>query len=153
MKEKTLRYPGHAEKMRMMRDTGFFEKTPIRVGTSSIRPVDFTAALLFPAWEREDDEGDITVMRVLVEGLVGGRRERHVYDLVDRRDPETAVHSMARTTGYPATMAARMLASGLYDRRGICPPEFIGQCDEAFEFMLGGLADRGITLDRSIGSC
>jgi saccharopine dehydrogenase-like NADP-dependent oxidoreductase len=53
---------------------------------------------------------------------------------------------MARTTGYTATVAARMLAQGLYDRKGISPPELVGRCEECVEFMLEGLADRGLRI-------
>jgi saccharopine dehydrogenase-like NADP-dependent oxidoreductase len=51
---------------------------------------------------------------------------------------------MARTTGYTATMAVRMLARGLYTRKGIIAPEFIGRESECVEFMLDGLKRRGV---------
>jgi lysine 6-dehydrogenase len=43
MKEKTLRYPGHVEKMRVLRETGFFSDTPIEVGGARVSPIDFTS--------------------------------------------------------------------------------------------------------------
>ena len=51
---------------------------------------------------------------------------------------------MARTTGYTATVAARMLAKGLFDEKGITPPEFIGRHPECVDYMLKGMAERGI---------
>ena len=48
-----------------------------------------------------------------------------MYDLLDKYNPMTEKHSMARATGYPATMAIRMLAARLYDQKGISPPEFV----------------------------
>ena len=51
---------------------------------------------------------------------------------------------MARTTGYTATVAARMMAEGLFTRKGICPPEFVGQQPECVDFMLKGMEERGI---------
>jgi saccharopine dehydrogenase-like NADP-dependent oxidoreductase len=150
MKEKTLRYPGHIEKMAVMRETGMFDKEPIEVGGTRIRPIDFTAALLFPKWKREPDEVDITVMQVIVEGEKDGEHQRHVYDLIDRYDPVTATHSMARTTGYPATMAVRMLAEGIYDQKGISPPEFVGESETATAFMLDGLKQHGIVFEHSV---
>lgn len=56
---------------------------------------------------------------------------------------------MARTTGYTASVAARMLAEGLYNEKGISPPELVGRCDECVEFMLQGLADRGLNIEES----
>jgi saccharopine dehydrogenase-like NADP-dependent oxidoreductase len=144
MKEKTLRYPGHIEKMAVFRATGLFDKEEIEVGGTRIRPIDVTSKLLFPKWKLEPGEADLTVMQVIVQGEQDGRRLRYVYDLLDRYDPETDTHSMARTTGYTATMAIRLLAAGLYDRKGISPPEFLGRDPACVEFMLDGLAERGV---------
>lgn len=153
MKEKTLRYPGHAERMRMLREAGFFSTEPLRLGDAEVRPLDLTARLLFKAWHLEDDEDDLTVMRVEIEGTLGGgdggdgaagRRERRIYDLLDRRDPETGISSMARTTGYTATAAAALVAEGRYTRTGISPPELVGQHPGCAEAVLAHLAARGV---------
>lgn len=144
MKEKTLRYPGHIEKMAVFRATGLFDTEEIEIGGTRIRPLDFTARLLFPRWKLRAGEGDLTVMQVVVEGEKNGSDIRHQYDLLDRYDTATDTHSMARTTGYTATMAIRMLAAGLYDRKGISPPEFVGRNPDCVKFMLEGLARRGV---------
>ena len=144
MKEKTLRYPGHVEKMLVLRETGFFSKKEIEINGVRIRPLDFTSKLLFPKWKLKEGDIDITVMRVIVEGKKDGSRLRYTYDLFDRFDEKTGIHSMARTTGYTATMVLRMVADGLYDRPGISPPEFIGKSGECVEYILAGLKERGI---------
>jgi saccharopine dehydrogenase-like NADP-dependent oxidoreductase len=150
MKEKTLRYQGHIEKMAVMRETGMFSKQAIEINGTKIRPIDFTAELLFPKWKREPGEVDITVLQVIIEGEKGGKRQHYIYDLLDRYDPVTETHSMARATGYPATMAVRMLAAGLYDQKGISPPEFVGKKEKATAFMLRGLKERGLVFRRRI---
>ncbi|MCX6554854.1 MAG: saccharopine dehydrogenase NADP-binding domain-containing protein, partial [Candidatus Aminicenantes bacterium] len=43
MKEKTLRYPGHIEKIAVLRETGFFSQEPVEVHGMRIRPLDLTA--------------------------------------------------------------------------------------------------------------
>ncbi|MCL7963016.1 MAG: saccharopine dehydrogenase NADP-binding domain-containing protein [marine benthic group bacterium] len=144
MKEKTLRYPGHIEKMAVFKATGLFDTNEIEIGGVRIRPLDFTARLLFPRWKLKPGEGDLTVMQVVVEGEKEGHAVRHQYDLLDRYDRTTDTHSMARTTGYTATAAIRMLAEGLYDRKGISPPEFVGRNPVCVDFMLAGLAERGV---------
>jgi lysine 6-dehydrogenase len=144
MKEKTLRYPGHIEKIAVLRETGFFSQEPIDIHGVRIRPIDLTAKLLFPLWKLQPGETDITVMQVMVAGEKGGEKVRHTYDLFDRFDSASGVHSMARTTGYTATAAVRMIASGLYKRQGIIAPEFIGEQPECVEFILKELADRGV---------
>ncbi len=150
MKEKTLRYPGHIEKMAVLRETGFFNKEEIDIKGIKISPLEFTSKLLFPKWQLKEGESDITVMRVIVEGTKDGEKLRYTYDLFDRLDKETNTHSMARTTGYTATMAIRMLAKGLYEEKGISPPEFIGRKPECVRFILKGLEDRGIFYNENI---
>jgi len=151
MIEKTLRYPGHAAKMQLLRDMGLFstEAVELQDGTS-VRPIDLTTKLLFPLWELKEGERDLTVMRIQVSGIKNGTSVRHTYDLIDRFDEASGTTSMARTTGYAATMAARMLAEGLFDETGIHPPEFIGRKPECVDFLLAGLRDRGIVYREKI---
>jgi saccharopine dehydrogenase-like NADP-dependent oxidoreductase len=150
MKEKTLRYPGHIEKMRLLRETGFFSKDEVDVNGSRIRPIDLTSRILFPKWEYSRGEADITVMQVTVEGAISGQRLRYRYDLFDRYDDVTETSSMARTTGYTATMAVRLLANGMYSRKGLSVPEYIGRHPECVEFLLKGLKDRGVVYKETI---
>jgi saccharopine dehydrogenase-like NADP-dependent oxidoreductase len=150
MKEKTLRYPGHIEKMELLRETGFFSKKPVKIGGSEIRPIDFTAKLLFPMWELKEGDVDITVMKIIVEGKKDARSVRYVYSLFDRYDEETGVHSMARVTGYTATVAVRMIAAGLYDRAGVSPPEYVGKSPGCVDFMIDGLKKHGVVYEEKI---
>ena len=142
--EKTLRYKGHIEKMAVLRDTGFFSKDPITINGVSVSPLEFTSKLLFPKWKLEEGEEDITIMQVITEGVKDGQRQRYTWDLHDRYDPASGIHSMARTTGYTATMAVRMLAQGLYSRPGVSAPEFLGKDPKIVSFLLEGLRRRGV---------
>jgi lysine 6-dehydrogenase len=144
MKEKTLRYPGHVELMRVLKDTGFFSKDPLEVGGQMIRPLDATAALLFPRWTFEEGEADLTVMRVLVEGEQRGRAVRYTWDLLDRFDERTGLRSMSRTTAFPATIVARLVAAGRFRRPGVHAPEAIGAEDGLLDAVLGELLARGV---------
>ena len=144
MKEKTLRYPGHIEKMRMLRESGFFSKDPIQVGGVAVSPLDLTTALLFPLWQMHEGDEDFTVMRVTVAGEVAGQPVRKVFSLLDRYDRGTGTTSMARTTGYTCTAAVRLLASGGFARKGISPPEFLGQQPGAWDFIRADLAKHNV---------
>ncbi len=143
-KEKTLRYVGHIEKMAVLRETGFFDREAMDVGGVEISPLALTSNLLFSKWKLEEGEADLTVMKVIVEGRQGGEKKRYTYDLFDRYDENSGVSSMARTTGYTATVAARMLVEGVFNERGVIVPEWIGKDQAWVDFMLGGLAERGI---------
>ncbi len=144
MKEKTMRYPGHIEKMAVLRATGFFGTEPIDVGGAKIRPLDLTAKLLFPMWKLQPGEADVTVMRVIVEGTKNGKRTRWTYDLFDTFDAESGVHSMARTTGYTATAAIRMLGKGMFTDKGVFPPELVGLRRPCVDFLLKELKERNV---------
>jgi saccharopine dehydrogenase-like NADP-dependent oxidoreductase len=150
MIEKTLRYPGHIEKMKVLRDTGFFSYDEILVNGKKIRPIDLTTKLLFPKWKLEEGEEDLTVMQVFVEGYSGEDCLRYSYDLLDYFDKETRVHSMARTTGYAATSAVRMLAKGMFQEKGVIVPEYIGKNPDCVRFILEELKSRGIHYKESI---
>jgi lysine 6-dehydrogenase len=150
MKEKTLRYPGHIEKMAVLRETGFFSQEPIEINGVKISPLDFTSKLLFPKWKLQPGEVDVTVMQVIAEGMKDGKKVRYTWDLYDEYDPATDVHSMARTTGYTATVVARLLAAGEFNQKGIIAPELLGKDDQAFQFLLDGLAERGIIYQQTI---
>ncbi len=144
MKEKTLRYPGHAEKMRLLRDTGFFSTDEIEVRGARVRPIDVTSELLFPAWHMGDDDEDLTVFRAEVVGRTGGNTVRRTYQMLDRLDRETSTTSMARTTGYTCTAIVRAVAAGIFRQEGVWAPEVMGRTHGCFRFILDRLAERGV---------
>jgi lysine 6-dehydrogenase len=150
IKEKTLRYPGHAEKMRMLAEAGFFSSAPITIPGSSVRPIDVTSRLLFDAWRLPEGEADLTVLRVEVEGTRSGQRCRYTWDLYDERDPKTGLTSMARTTGFPCAIIARLLATGALHLPGVHPPEDLGHDEKLFAHIEEELKNRGVEIGLSI---
>lgn len=142
MEERTLRYPGHVERMRFLRACGFFDKEPVDVGGQRVAPVDLTATLLFPKWQLGPDERELTVMRIEVEGAAGGRPVKRTYDLLEYRTDEGT--SMARCTGLPNTVMARLIARGEFTAPGIQTPERIGAAPGMATRVLEDLAQRGV---------
>lgn len=144
MAEKTLRYKGHIEIMKVLRETGFFDKQAIAIGDAMISPLEFTSKLLFPKWKLEKGEKDITVMRIRAEGLENGQEVAYQWDLYDEADEKSGVHSMARTTGYAATSALRMMHKGIFRKPGVYFPEVLGKEEECVDYLLSDQADRNI---------
>lgn len=146
MVEKTLRYPGHIEIMRVLRHLGLFSHDAIEVGPErvQVRPIDVTTALLFPKWTYQPGEEDITVMRIIVEGTRSRKRLRHTLDLNDAFDRTSGCTSMSRTTALPNTIMARRVVEGRFTRPGVNPPEFIGREPGHFEDVIAELRTRGI---------
>ena len=150
MKEKTLRYPGYAEKMRMLRETGFFDENPIDIEGIKIKPLELTSKLLFPKWQLKEGEDELTVMRVMVQGKKEGKRLRYIYDLLDYYDKEEKATSMSRATGFPCAIVARLIAEGDYTRKGVSPPEYLGKQHEVYNKILKDLAKRNIIYRKNI---
>jgi len=146
MVEKTLRYPGHREKMLALRQAGFFSEQPVEIAGQKVRPVDLSAKILFPRLNIEAGEEDLTILRVVVSGEKDGQPLRLTYDLFDRFDRKSGIHSMARTTGYTATAVARAVARGLIKKNGIIAPEFLGLEPEVFNFIRKELLNREIII-------
>ncbi len=146
MVEKTLRYPGHAMRMRMLRDAGFFSNDEIQVASGMVRPRDVTEALLFSAWHFEDGEPDLTVMRIVLEGRKDGTAVRHTYNLLDYYHTDTETSSMARTTGYTCTAMVRLIAQGLWTQPGLATPEVVGRDEKCFAAILEHLKEREVHL-------
>lgn len=146
MKEKTLRYPGHIHLMKALREIGFFSKTPIAIGDVRISPLEFTSRVLFPRWKMEEDERDFTYMRVNISGSQKGESREVVAELYDEFQPKTRTTSMARTTGYTCTAVARLVIEGSFSRKGICPPEYVGEVPGLFDEIIAYLKARDIHL-------
>lgn len=151
MAEKTLRYQGHIDKIKVLKKSGFFGTEPVIINNTEIIPLEFTKKMLFPSWKLGENEEDFTVMRIIVEGENStGQRKRYVYDLFDIYDMATNIHSMARTTGYTATAALRLLDAGIYNSIGINVPEFVGKDAASVKFILERLSERGIEYKEQI---
>lgn len=149
MIEKTLRYPGTIEYLRVLRKSGFFREDPVDIKGQDIRPIDLTARLLFPMWEMTDKDEDITVMDICIEGKEGRKTKRITYALYDRFDQKTGTTSMARTTGYVCTAVAQLILNNQFSTKGLVPPEMIGAESGALELILNYLKKRGVQYQRA----
>ncbi len=150
MRERTLRYPGYVDKILLLRDSGFLSTEPRPVAGQMVRPFDLTAGLLFDAWKLAEDEPELTVMQVAVEGLQDGQHIRLTWDLYDEYDPSSGMSSMARTTGFPAAIMARLLARKEVPLRGIIPPENIGALPELSRHIMAELAARNVVFKERV---
>lgn len=148
MREKTLRYPGHIELMRVLRDAGFFSTKPMFIGETAVTPLDVSSRLLFSHWAFDEREADLTVLRIVLRGRRGGREVTITWELDDRYDPEHDVRSMSRTTGFPAVIIANMIATGAFEKPGVHPPEVVGRVPGLADRMVSELATRGVRFNR-----
>jgi saccharopine dehydrogenase-like NADP-dependent oxidoreductase len=150
MKEKTLRYPGHVEYVKVLKASGFFGEEAVSFKGSSIVPLEFTSKILFDEWKLGENEEELTVMRITLKGTdASGKGKKIVYNLHDTYCTNTHISSMARTTGYTATAAANMFLEGLFKEKGVFPPELVGNHKSCFEYILNYLGERNVTYTKS----
>lgn len=131
---KTIRYPGHCAKFKTMIDLGLCSSEPMTVDGVRVKPRRVLGDLLvrnLPA-----DEPDVVLVRV--EFVGEGKRLR--YDIIDSHDPKTGLSAMMRTTAFPASIVALMMARDETLAKGALPQE---RCIEPTLFM-NELAARNI---------
>jgi len=149
MKEKTLRYPGHIRMIQALKAAGFLDNKPVVVKGKEVIPFEFTSEILFKAWKLNPEDREFTVMRVILRGEEKGVRKEVVYNLFDQYDPIEKISSMARTTGFTATAAADMVLNGVFNEKGMFPPELIGKHEKCFNYIIQYLKDRDIKYIKS----
>jgi lysine 6-dehydrogenase len=142
MSEKTLRYPGHADLIIALKESGFFGTTSLHINGADITPLAFTSKILMNEWMPEPEEEEFTVMKVIIKS----EKKTIEYDLLDRYDAATKTSSMARTTGYTCTAAVNLIAKNLFAGNGVFPPELVGKNKFCFDFVMEYLKERKINL-------
>ncbi len=131
MKEKTLRYPGHALLIQSMIDKNLFDKNSF----------DQTVEKLFSEWKLEKHEPEFTVLDINIYG------EQNIhYHLYDEMDMPSKSSSMARTTGYTATATVNMLLNNLWSKKGVSPPEVVGANESCINFLFDYLSSRNVKI-------
>ena len=143
-KEKTLRYPGHVDIIISLKESGFFNEAPIDINGVKISPLKVTSQILFNEWKLGLEEEELTVMKVKLIGKKDSESKTIEWSLLDFYDHETKISSMARTTGYTCTAAVNLLAQNLFNKKGVFPPELIGNHKKCFDFVLEYLKERKV---------
>ncbi len=109
---KTLRYKGHYQQWRALRDAGLFETVPVEAHGARVRPRDVLAAVLDPKIRAKPGEKDVCIIRAKAAGESGGKPAAAVVDLFDYYDEATGFTAMERTTGWHAAILAIAMARG-----------------------------------------
>jgi lysine 6-dehydrogenase len=148
MWEKTLRYPGHAEKIKLLRDLGFLDQETVEVSGMKVDPSEVTARL-FEKKLRKPEIPDIVVILVKVTGLKGRKHVEYVYRVTDRCDARRNITSMARTTAYTTSIVTQLLAKKAISETGVIPPEELGMNKGVFETLIREMKRRGVSVEEN----
>lgn len=120
---KTIRYPGHCEKFKLLADIGLCSSEAIELDGARVSPRRLLGEMLLrhlPA-----DEPDVVLILVEFRGTPLDREgtEGLRYYIIDRFDQATGLSAMQRTTSFPASIIAQMMARGETTERGAVPQE------------------------------
>ena len=146
--EKTIRHKGHAQGVETLKECGLFSHKPIRMGNHKVIPRELLEAVL-DSEMKLGKEKDVTLLRILVSGKKSMMPTTHIFEMIDFYDSERGYTSMGKTTSFPASIAAQMIASGRILHRGSLFPEDVFQ-DEVYNPFMNALKERGVVVSHKV---
>lgn len=135
LEEKTIRYRGHAEKIKFLEEMGYFKEkcddySPREVSTCLISKLKFK------------DTRDILLLRIISRGVKNKKVKNCTFEIFDRgTDKHTA---MERTTGFGCGMFTALVLQNRIKHRGVIPPEIFGADDDIFKKGINLLKEENI---------
>lgn len=147
--EKAVRWPGHCQRWKMLRDLHILEHEPVTINGLKVEPRDVLIEIGNRYLQFEKGEGDLTVLRIEVEGEKNGELTQYAYEVMDFYDPIQDVTSMGRTTGFSCSIASQMVARGDIEK-GVFAPAKIGRSPSLRKKYFGELSKRNIHVRESV---
>ncbi|MFC4025712.1 saccharopine dehydrogenase family protein [Oceanobacillus longus] len=120
---KTIRYPGHAAKFKLLVDLNLTRKDyEVEVNGVMISPREVFLKVLDPIAELGEKD-DAVLLRVVVSGEKNGAHTSYKYEMTTYKDRKTNVTAMARATANTISVVAQMIGNGTIAKKGVYPPE------------------------------
>ncbi|NEU31151.1 saccharopine dehydrogenase [bacterium LRH843] len=139
---KTIRYPGHAEKFKLLVDLNLTKSDyEVVVRGQRVSPREMFLKVLDPIVALKDKD-DAVLLRVIVSGKKNGVETTYEYEMTTYKDRANQITAMARATANTISVVAQMIGNGTISKRGVYPPEQIVPGKEYIEEM----AKRGIRI-------
>lgn len=151
---KTIRYSGFVDKVMFLNDLGLISEDEYEYNGVKIVPRELFHKIIYPLVKFDPEEGDrdLTVLMVRVKGFKDESETLINYDMVDFYDEENKLTSMSKTTGYTASIIARMLGRGQIQEKGIQWPVRIIH-GKLFEELMRSLRKRGVEVRETVTYC
>jgi lysine 6-dehydrogenase len=140
---KTIRYPGHCEKFKLLVELGLAGDALIELEGARVSPRRLLQEML--TRHLPEGEPDVVLIRVEFRGVMKGAPRNLRYDIIDHFDAGTGLSAMMRTTAFPASIIAQMMARGEIKDKGAIPQERVVP-PEPF---VAALATRNIKISES----
>lgn len=143
---KTIRYPGHAEKFKLLVDLNLTRMDyEVEVNGRKINPREVLLKVLDPIVELGEKD-DAVLLRVIVSGKKDGAPAAYEYEMTTYKDRKTQVTAMARATANTISVVAQMIGNRSINKKGVYPPEKVVTGD----IYIKEMAKRGVTINEKI---
>jgi lysine 6-dehydrogenase len=139
---KTIRYPGHCVKFKVLLDIILGDEKPIKIKNNKFYPREILIEFLKK--NLPINKKDVVLLRVNSEGKKNGKKINLSYSLIDYYDKKENLTAMMRTTGFPVSIISQMIERDIITKRGVYCPEEIVPCKQFFI----ELAKRGINIKK-----
>jgi len=148
LSEKTIRHKGHSDGIKTLKECGLFSRKPVEIQGQKMKPRDLLEVLL---QEKMDlgEEKDVILLRIHVTGLSSNKSTAHTFEMIDCYDSEKHFTSMAKTTAFPASIAAQMIVAEQMEQKGVVFPEQVFN-GELFIPMMEELKKRGVIISHTV---
>ncbi|MBL8047209.1 MAG: saccharopine dehydrogenase NADP-binding domain-containing protein [Chthonomonas sp.] len=106
---KTIRFPGHCERIKLFKDFGFWNENEIEVKGVKVRPKDVFNEVFGPELAKFVDR-DQCFVRAVAHGKKDGKDVTKQIDIHDKECERTGFTSMERLTGFSMAIYAKEIA-------------------------------------------
>ncbi len=145
MAEYSLRWKGHLEQVKLIRDLGLLSKEPVQVGDVTVKPIEVLASILNTKLSRDPRDKVLTI----VIGRKGGKTIKYIN--VTYYDESRGLTAMQQTTGFNLSRFTIMALNGyLVREKGINYPEEYGLDEKLFKIYLDNMKKVGITFKKIV---
>jgi lysine 6-dehydrogenase len=108
---KTIRFPGHCERIKIFKDFGFWNDQEVEVDGKGVIPRHLFYKVFGEALSKFEDK-DMCAVRAVGVGKKGGENRRIQLDIFDRECEITGFTSMERLTGFSQAVYAKAITDG-----------------------------------------
>ena len=120
---KTIRYPGHLGMIKPLFDLGFGSTEPVNINDTLVSPREMLISLLHKTLPSDGE--DVVLLKVVGEQKTESKTKIISFEMIDYFDFETNLSSMMRTTGFPVSVTADLIARKEISSFGVFTPEEI----------------------------
>ncbi len=122
LQNKTLRYPGHFDQLKVIQHLGLLETEPVEVSGERIVPRDVLHALWEPQIRADESTRDLVLTLIHAIGNKDGRETKAQVEFIHYYDEATGFTAMEQATGWHASILTAAILQGRVPK-GVVPVE------------------------------